>query len=138
MHFEVEINKNWLSLCDSNVANCEEALAFCTMNLKVAQYMITMLVKQFAQMKSRVCHYFDPLLQLRPFTPFGCAIKTINAQPCPVCGEEFYCYDICIASHSLTHIIHGVWWHSPCFQENARGLVVKKCFRRIDAFHSNC
>jgi hypothetical protein len=92
-----------LSLCDSNVANCEEALAFCTMNLKVAQYMITMLVKQFAQMKSRVCHYFDPLLQLRPFTPFGCAIKTINVQPCPVCGEEFYYYDICIASRSHTY-----------------------------------
>ncbi len=89
-------------LCDYNVANYEEALAF-MMNLKVSQYFLTMLVKQLVQMKSRASPYVEPLLQLGPFTPFRCAIKTINVQPCLVCGEEFYCYAICTTSCGHTY-----------------------------------
>ncbi len=73
-------------LCASNVANCEEALTS-MMNLKLSQDLITMVVKQHAQMKSRATPYVEPLLQMGPFMPFQCAIKTINVQPCLVCGE---------------------------------------------------
>jgi hypothetical protein len=88
-------------LCDSNVTDCEKTLIFLVKSLKVAQDLISMLVEQLAQMKLGVGLYFEPLPQLRPSTQ--CAIRMINVQACPICGEEFYFYDICIASSSHTY-----------------------------------
>jgi hypothetical protein len=48
-------------LCDSNVANCEEALVSFMLNLTVAHDLITMLVEQVVQKKSRASPYFEPL-----------------------------------------------------------------------------
>jgi hypothetical protein len=93
-----------------------------------------MLVEQLVQMKLGVGLYFEPLPQLKPSTPSWCVIRMINVQTCPTCGEEFYFYDICIA-RAVTHIIHGVWWIHHVLKKNARWSFVKKCFKRIGAFH---
>jgi hypothetical protein len=42
---------------------------------------------------------------------------------------------IFVLFHAVTHIINGVWWHSPCPQKSARCSFVKKCFKRIGALH---
>jgi hypothetical protein len=42
---------------------------------------------------------------------------------------------IFVLFHAVTHIIHGVWWHSPCLQKNARWSFVKKCLKRIGVLH---
>jgi hypothetical protein len=90
-------------LCDSNVVDYEETPASFMLNLKVAQNLITMLVEQLVQMKLGASLYFEPLQQLKPSTPFQYANKIINVQPCLVCGEKFYCYDICTISCSHTY-----------------------------------
>jgi hypothetical protein len=91
-------------LCDSNVADYEEAPTSSMLNLKVAQDLISMLVEQLVQMKSRANLYFEPLRQLKPSTPSQYAIKIINVQPCLVYSEEFYYYNICTTS--CGHIYH--------------------------------
>ncbi len=116
-------------MCDSNVIDCEKTLILLVKILKVAQDLISMLVEQLVQMKLGVGLYFEPLPQLRPSTPSWCVIRMINVQTCPTCGEEFYFYDICIA-HAVTHIIHGVWWHSPCPQKKCKVVICEKMFQK--------
>jgi hypothetical protein len=48
-------------LCDSNVVDYEEALAFSMLNLKVAKTFLTILVEQLFRMKSWASLYFEPL-----------------------------------------------------------------------------
>ncbi len=90
-------------LCDSNVANYEEALVSFMLNLKVSHDLITMLVEQLVRMKSRASPYFEPLQQLKPSTPSQYVIKIINVQPCLVCGEKFYSYEICTTPCNHTY-----------------------------------
>jgi hypothetical protein len=67
-----------------------------------------MLVEQLVRMKLGVGLYFEPLPQLRPSTPSKCAFRMINVQACPICGEKFYFYDICIVSCShISSMVFG-------------------------------
>ncbi len=120
-------------MCDSNVTNCEKTLTFLVKSLKVAQDLISMLVEQLARMKLGVGLYFEPLPRLRPSTPSKCAIRMINVQACPICGEEFYFYDICIVSSS--HTYHP--WCLVAFTMSSKKckVFVKKCFKRIGVLH---
>jgi hypothetical protein len=99
------------------------------MNLKVSQDLTTMLVEQLARLKSRASPYFEPLPQLKPSMPSQCAINIVNVQPSPICGEEFYCYDICIVS--CNHTNHP--WCLVAFTMSSRkckGASCEKVFQK--------
>lgn len=61
-----------------------------------------MIVEQLTHMKIGTGPHFQPLPINQPSTPFG-YITTINVEVCSICNDQFYFYDLCIASCGHTY-----------------------------------